>query len=213
MIVRARRVPMACSFRPMAGTLAGRGRHGAGPGSTAGRPADGGRSVADHPPIIGRGGRPTGTSHPPITGRRGRAAGASCALVRAPAGPAPRGDPGAGRTIDDMDADQVERARSALLEERARMVAELGAELDAPEQMTYGSQAAAASQVFAQQRDLALRDAAERRVREVDAALGRIGAGTFGRCTSCGGPIADARIEALPWAALCIDCQRRTGGR
>jgi RNA polymerase-binding transcription factor DksA len=93
------------------------------------------------------------------------------------------------------------------------MVAELGAELDAPEQMTYGSQAAAASQVFAQQRDLALRDAAERRVREVDAALGRIGAGTFGRCTSCGGPIADARIEALPWAALCIDCQRRTGGR
>ena len=93
------------------------------------------------------------------------------------------------------------------------MLAELGAELDAPEQMTYGSQAAAASQVFAQQRDLALREAAERRVREVDAALGRIGAGTFGLCASCGSPIADARLEALPWAALCIDCQRRTGGR
>ncbi len=93
------------------------------------------------------------------------------------------------------------------------MVAELGAELDAPEQMTYGSQAAAASQVFAQQRDLALREAAERRVREVDAALARIDAGTFGRCTACGGPIAEARLDALPWAALCIDCQRRTVSR
>ena len=93
------------------------------------------------------------------------------------------------------------------------MVAELGAELDAPEQMTYGSQAAAASQVFAQQRDLALREAAERRVREVDAALARIDAGTFGRCTACGEPIAEARLDALPWAALCIDCQRRTVSR
>jgi RNA polymerase-binding protein DksA len=112
-----------------------------------------------------------------------------------------------------MDAARTDLARIALLEERARMVAELGAELDAPEQMTYGSQAAAASQVFAQQRDLALREAAERRVREVDAALARIDAGTFGRCTACGEPIAEARLDALPWAALCIDCQRRTVSR
>jgi DnaK suppressor protein len=108
-----------------------------------------------------------------------------------------------------MDADRLDLSRAALVAERARMLAELGAELDAPEQMTYGSQAAAASQVFAQQRDLALREAAERRVREVDAALGRLDAGTFGLCTACGGRIADARLEALPWAALCIDCQRR----
>jgi RNA polymerase-binding transcription factor DksA len=108
-----------------------------------------------------------------------------------------------------MDADRLDLSLAALVAERARMLAELGAELDAPEQMTYGSQAAAASQVFAQQRDLALREAAERRVREVDAALGRLDAGTFGLCTACGGRIADARLEALPWAALCIDCQRR----
>jgi DnaK suppressor protein len=121
--------------------------------------------------------------------------------------------PRAGRTIDAMDAARIDLARTALLEERTRMLAEIGAELDAPEQMTYGSQAAAASQVFAQQRDLALREAAERRVREVDGALARIGAGTFGRCTACGGPIAEARLEALPWAALCIDCQRQTVSR
>jgi DnaK suppressor protein len=111
-----------------------------------------------------------------------------------------------------MDADRLHTARTTLLEERARTLDELvGADVVAPEPMTYGSQAAAASQVFAQQRDLALRDASERRLREVDAALARVAAGTYGRCHACGGPIAEARLEALPWASLCIECQRTAG--
>ncbi len=74
--------------------------------------------------------------------------------------------------------------------------------------MTYGSQAAAASQVFEQQRDLALREKNEQQLEAVDAALARIDAGTFGTCVRCGRPIAPERLEALPWAAHCIDCQR-----
>jgi RNA polymerase-binding protein DksA len=74
--------------------------------------------------------------------------------------------------------------------------------------MTYGSQAAAASQVFAQQRDLALRDRAEQQLALVDDALERLAAGTFGTCIRCGRPIAADRLEALPWAPRCIDCQR-----
>ena len=100
------------------------------------------------------------------------------------------------------------RVRSALLEERARLVAEVAETITAPGQMTYGSQAAAASQVFDLQRDLALRDRAEQQLALVDAALARLDAGTFGACLRCGRPIAPARLEALPWAAHCIDCQR-----
>ena len=74
--------------------------------------------------------------------------------------------------------------------------------------MTYGSQAAAASQVFEQQRDLALRDRTDQQLELVDAALARLDAGTFGTCVRCGQPIAPERLEALPWAAHCIDCQR-----
>jgi DnaK suppressor protein len=74
--------------------------------------------------------------------------------------------------------------------------------------MTYGSQAAAASQVFAQQRDLALRDRTDQHLALVDAALERIEAGTFGRCVRCGETIAPERLDALPWAPRCIDCQR-----
>jgi RNA polymerase-binding protein DksA len=115
------------------------------------------------------------------------------------------------RSIRYMDATRVAASRDALLAERAEVWEELGEELDSPEQMTYGSQAAAASQVFAQQRDLALRDAAQRRLREVEAAIARIDHGTYGRCLECGEPIAEERLVALPWAGHCIDCQRKAG--
>jgi RNA polymerase-binding protein DksA len=110
-----------------------------------------------------------------------------------------------------MDAARLHAAREALDAERARMIGELGEDLEAPEPMTYGSQAAAASQVFAQQRDLALRDTAQRRLREIDAALARIDDGTYGRCTMCGGPVGEDRLAALPWAGHCIECQRKAG--
>jgi DnaK suppressor protein len=79
--------------------------------------------------------------------------------------------------------------------------------------MTYGSQAAAASHVFEQQRDLALRDHNEQHLAAIDAALARLDEGTYGRCTSCHRPVGNDRLEALPWAALCIDCQRAAARR
>lgn len=97
--------------------------------------------------------------------------------------------------------------RAALHEERARLVNDVEETIRAPDQMTYGSQAAAASQVFEQQRDLALRDRATQQLELVDAALERLEAGTYGTCLRCGTAIAAARLEALPWAAYCIDCQ------
>jgi RNA polymerase-binding protein DksA len=99
-------------------------------------------------------------------------------------------------------------ARTTLDIERARLREELTRGIVAPDPMTYGSQAAAATQVFEQQRDLALRDKNEQQLQAVDAALARIDAGAFGTCVRCGRPIAPERLEALPWAAHCIDCQR-----
>ncbi|MFP5342770.1 MAG: TraR/DksA family transcriptional regulator [Candidatus Limnocylindria bacterium] len=98
-------------------------------------------------------------------------------------------------------------ARAALMVERERAVLELAETVQAPGQMTYGSQAAAASQVFAQQRDLALHDRSRAQLELIDAALARLDDGTFGTCLRCGRPIAPGRLEALPWAEHCIDCQ------
>jgi RNA polymerase-binding transcription factor DksA len=104
--------------------------------------------------------------------------------------------------------------RDALLTERASVLVDLKEiQVEAPGQMTYGSQAAAASHVFEQQRDLALREHDLVHLAAVDAAIARLDAGTYGRCTGCGGQIPGDRLVALPWAALCIDCQRTTRRR
>ncbi|MDQ2965745.1 MAG: TraR/DksA family transcriptional regulator [Chloroflexota bacterium] len=107
-----------------------------------------------------------------------------------------------------MDASIETAARAALETERDRLRSELDIGIEAPGQMTYGSQAAAASQVFAQQRDLALRDKADKELELVEAALRRLEEGTFGRCLRCGQEIPSGRLEALPWAAYCITCQK-----
>lgn len=102
------------------------------------------------------------------------------------------------------------RVRQRLEAERARLLAEIEAvEIEPPEPMTYGSQAAAASQVFDQNRARALRERAERELAQVDAALARLGAGTYGLCRACGRPIDPERLEALPWALYDLECQRK----
>jgi DnaK suppressor protein len=114
-----------------------------------------------------------------------------------------------------MDPIDLAAIRTALLDERARLQHDVAETIVAPAQMTYGSQAAAASQVFEQQRDLALRDRASQQLELVDAAMARLDAGTFGTCVRCGRPVPPERLEALPWAAYDIDCQRIVdrGGR
>ena len=100
-------------------------------------------------------------------------------------------------------------ARASLLAERRRLLDELGEPIENPDQMTYGSQAAAASQVFEQQRDLALRERSKGELGLVEAALRALDDGTYGTCISCGNLIAAERLEALPWALTCIDCARK----
>lgn len=46
-----------------------------------------------------------------------------------------------------------------------------------------------------------------RLVEQITAALNRLDAGTYGRCTGCGREIPAARLDALPHAAACIECQ------
>jgi DnaK suppressor protein len=54
-----------------------------------------------------------------------------------------------------------------------------------------------------------LLDLARDELRELDAAEARIHAGTYGQCQSCGRPIADDRLAALPIATTCITCADR----
>ena len=48
---------------------------------------------------------------------------------------------------------------------------------------------------------------------QIHDALGRIDAGTYGKCDECDGLIAKPRLQALPYAKYCIDCARKMESR
>jgi DnaK suppressor protein len=60
------------------------------------------------------------------------------------------------------------------------------------------------------ERDLALSAQARVAVEEIDYALAKIEAGTYGLCEGCGQPIPRARLKALPQARMCVTC--KSGG-
>ncbi len=47
-----------------------------------------------------------------------------------------------------------------------------------------------------------------KRLKAIDAALTRINQGRYGLCMSCGKKIPEERLRAIPYAVLCIDCQK-----
>jgi DnaK suppressor protein len=66
-----------------------------------------------------------------------------------------------------------------------------------------------ATETFLRELDNGLEEDAGQMVAEIDAALRRIEEGTYGTCVACGKPIGEERLEAIPYATLCIDDKRR----
>ena len=55
--------------------------------------------------------------------------------------------------------------------------------------------------------DVKLLEIAVATLRRIDAAIERVGDGTYGRCTRCRGAIAEARLRAMPFAVRCRQCE------
>jgi RNA polymerase-binding protein DksA len=117
--------------------------------------------------------------------------------------------------VSVMDTD---RFREALLEERRRVEAAIqnlhdenpgSLAEDAGEETAYDNHLAdTATETYDRELDYTLEENSEHVLADIHAALKRIEEGTYGICTNCGKPIAVERLEALPWATLCIDCKR-----
>jgi DnaK suppressor protein len=56
--------------------------------------------------------------------------------------------------------------------------------------------------------DASLEGNAEELVHEIDIALSRIADGTYGICARCGQEIPEERLDAVPYATLCVACKR-----
>ncbi len=107
--------------------------------------------------------------------------------------------------------------RDILLEERERVTAALthlhddnsGSIEDETEEGTYDNHLAdSATATLNREIDYTLEENAEHVLQAIDEALQRIEAGTYGTCGRCGKPIAEERLEAIPYANRCIDCKR-----
>jgi RNA polymerase-binding transcription factor DksA len=103
----------------------------------------------------------------------------------------------------------------ALLDERAAALAQmeaLGREFDEVVAASQSSNAddehdpEGATIAFERAQVAALLDGARRRLAELDAALERVEAGTFGRCERCGRRFPAERLEVRPSARTCVGC-------
>ncbi len=65
-----------------------------------------------------------------------------------------------------------------------------------------------ATDTYDRELDYTLEENSEHVLTEIDAALKRIEDGTYGTCTNCEHQIPPERLEARPWATLCIGCKR-----
>lgn len=61
--------------------------------------------------------------------------------------------------------------------------------------------------------DESLEENAEQIVHEIDRALAKIEDGTYGQCGRCGQEIPAERLDAVPYATLCVSCKQLEEGR
>jgi DnaK suppressor protein len=115
--------------------------------------------------------------------------------------------------VDTMEPAEVRRLieeQLAELSSEDRTLADEHAGEDAGELGHYDQHPAdAATDIAEADREDALREALTARRTELEAALGRLDAGTYGVCVDCGRPIPAERLRARPEVARCIEDQAK----
>ena len=100
-----------------------------------------------------------------------------------------------------VEIDRLELSRSEILEDMEHLRADLRS-------MAEPSADEADLDAYEREKTLALIQTLERKLGSIDHALRLARNGTYGICESCGERIDPARLEILPEATLCLNCQR-----
>lgn len=64
------------------------------------------------------------------------------------------------------------------------------------------------TETFERSKDIGLKDRSRAQLAKIDEALARIADGSYGACAGCGAPIPEERLETVPAATTCVDCQQ-----
>ena len=103
-----------------------------------------------------------------------------------------------------------ESVRAMLLQERDTVTARMQAIAQGASEAWTDSDGVPMS---SDERDQALSDLLSRHLGDIDNALSRLDAGTYGVCADCGNRIPPRRLEVAPFATLCIQCQAKADKR
>jgi DnaK suppressor protein len=103
--------------------------------------------------------------------------------------------------------ERLKKEKTELLEkiEQLRALGQPSAERK--EGSPFGKREEGADEASELEKRLALERRLEESLKEVEHALEKYEAGTYGLCDSCGQPIEQARLEAIPQATLCMKCK------
>jgi RNA polymerase-binding protein DksA len=166
-----------------------------------------------------RAARGTGAGAKAATGRSSRTTGtrrsSTSSRSRAPAHPAPAAErpplpPG------DWTLDELAEVRADLLREIAKRRADYDRALADITRLQQSAgdgagddQADAGSKTFEREQELSIANNRRDLLLQMERAMERLDAGTYGRCESCSQPIPKARLQAFPSATLCVRCKQR----
>ncbi|TSC53173.1 MAG: TraR/DksA family transcriptional regulator [Parcubacteria group bacterium LiPW_39] len=119
-----------------------------------------------------------------------------------------------------MNKEILEKLKKKLEERQAKIEKELAAIAEKDEKVkgdydtrfpdfgTHQSTDESALEVAAYENALPLEYAMELRLADINKALEKIAQGAYGQCEKCGQAIGEKRLEAMPEAKLCIQCQK-----
>lgn len=109
---------------------------------------------------------------------------------------------------------RLERERDRLRSDIATQASRLPETDGSPTESRYGNHVAdEASDIFEDEKAIALQSHLTGVLNEVEHALRKIARGEYGRCEECGTEIPAERLEAMPFARHCISCRGRVESR
>jgi RNA polymerase-binding protein DksA len=103
--------------------------------------------------------------------------------------------------------EQLEVEYKRLTEELAQLANNASSAEERREGSPFGKREEEATETLELEKRLALENRVRQEMAKVEHALDKIKKGTYGLCDNCGKSINPERLEALPQAALCLDCK------
>jgi DnaK suppressor protein len=105
--------------------------------------------------------------------------------------------------------ERLKKEKAELLEKLEQMRTLGQPSTERKEGSPFGKREEGADEASELEKRLALEERLGESLNEVEHALQKYEAGTYGLCDSCGQPIEQARLEAIPQASLCLSCKAK----